>query len=327
MPGLLTAIVAFAASSLGTRLFIDWLHARNLVAVENHRTMHTGAIPQGGGVPVVMAILATSLVMGAWTSDDWSIGSLALVLAILSGINDRVDLPPLVRLAVHAGAAMGAVALLPASVLILHGWLPWALDRLVVVLALVWFMNLYNFMDGIDGITGVETISITVGALIVGHVAGVPLDMDGLTLAILGASAGFLVWNWHKARIFLGDVGSIPLGFLAGFILLKLAASTSLAAALILPLYYLTDATLTLVRRLLRGEKVWEAHREHAYQRAARAVGSHAAIALRIAACNSVLIVLAVVALSLPMLAFAMAALTVATLMAHLEAIASRAKT
>jgi UDP-N-acetylmuramyl pentapeptide phosphotransferase/UDP-N-acetylglucosamine-1-phosphate transferase len=171
-------------------------------------------------------------------------------------------------------------------------------------------------------LSGVETMTISGGALAVVWRAGVASPLDGLALAVLGASAGFLVWNWHRARIFLGDVGSIPLGFLLSGLLLYVATNVSLAASVILPLYYLTDATLTLIRRFWRGEKVWEAHRTHAYQRAARAAGSHSAVVLRIAACNAVLIGAAVVAVAHPWTGLIAGAVSVGALLWDLERLA-----
>ncbi len=115
-------------------------------------------------------------------------------------------------------------------------------------------------------------------------------------LALLAGALGFLWWNWHPARIFLGDVGSVPLGFLIGWLLLVLAKNGHWQAALILPLYYLADATITLIRRALRGEKVWQAHREHFYQQAVRRGLSHADVVRHVLALNLVLVLLAVAA-------------------------------
>jgi len=123
-------------------------------------------------------------------------------------------------------------------------------DHLFAALAWIWFINLYNFMDGIDGITGVETATIGLGLTLVSLVAGLAAPVAGLGMAMAGAACGFLLWNWTPAKLFLGDVGSVPLGFLAGFLLLYLASEGHLAPAIILPLYYLFDAMATLLRRL-----------------------------------------------------------------------------
>jgi UDP-N-acetylmuramyl pentapeptide phosphotransferase/UDP-N-acetylglucosamine-1-phosphate transferase len=146
-------------------------------------------------------------------------------------------------------------------------------------------------MDGIDGIAGSEAAAIGIGLLLFGAVgtgqgwAGAPF-----AAAVAAASLGFLVWNWAPARIFLGDVGSVPLGYLLGFLLLWAAAGGYWRIALILPLYFLADATITLLRRLLRGEPVWRPHRQHFYQRAVQRGLGHAAVVRRVIAVDIVLV-------------------------------------
>ena len=325
MHALLTVLIAFAAAASGTRWLIEWLPARQFVATENARTMHQGQVPQGGGIAVLSAALATALLLWPWSPWVTLLVPVSIGLAVLSAINDHDEIAAPWRLAAHVVAGILLLSLIPGPIYIFGGWLPWVIDRLVALVAFAWFINLYNFMDGIDGIAGVETITIALGYVLVMSAAGPSGPLTGLALAIAGAAAGFLVWNWHKARIFLGDVGSIPLGFLCGALLLQMAASQSLAAALILPLYYLADATLTLARRYVRGDKVWQAHREHAYQRAARAVGSHSAVVIRISACNMVLVASALLALRAPLLGLIAAATAVTVLMWMLESLAGRA--
>ncbi len=155
----------------------------------------------------------------------------------------------------------------------------------------MWWVNLFNFMDGIDGLAGSEAAAIGGGLLAVGAVGrGVDPASALLAAAVLGAALGFLIWNWAPARVFLGDVGSAPLGYLTGFLLIAAAARGRWMTALILPLYFLADATITLVRRLLRGERVWQAHRQHYYQRAVRSGRGHAAVVKRVIAADVVLI-------------------------------------
>lgn len=323
MKAALTVLLAFVASALGTWGFIDWLAAHKFYAAENDRTMHQGAVPQGGGTPVVAAAVGATLVFWPWS------GSLLLLivpvigLAVISAINDRNEIPFPLRLVAHAFAALAAVQIVTWDQPILANGMPVAIDRLLVIFALVWFINLYNFMDGIDGIAGVETITIATGTLLVTAMAAPETIPNGLAFALIGAAAGFLVWNWHKARVFLGDAGSVPLGLMTGILLIKLAADVSLAAALIIPLYYLWDATWTLLKRLQRGDKIWQAHREHAYQRAARTVGSHSAVVVRIALCNAALVVAAVLALSFPLLGLGLAVGLVGLLMQQLEMMAA----
>jgi UDP-N-acetylmuramyl pentapeptide phosphotransferase/UDP-N-acetylglucosamine-1-phosphate transferase len=147
-------------------------------------------------------------------------------------------------------------------------FLPWWLERILLVLAGVWFVNLTNFMDGLDWMTVAEFVPLTAGLVLLGATGAVPAYAVVCALALLGALIGFAPFNRPVARLFLGDVGSLPLGLLVGWLLALLANKGHLAAAILLPLYYLMDATITLFRRLTRGEQVWQAHRTHFYQRA-----------------------------------------------------------
>ena len=212
---------------------------------------------------------------------------------------------------------------------VFQGLLPLWLDRLLAALAWLWFVNLFNFMDGIDGIAGVESASLGVGLALVFLLSGLILPA-GLALLATAAALGFLLVNWHPARIFLGDVGSVPLGFLLGWLLLLAAAEGAWAAALILPGVYWADATVTLLRRACRGERVWRAHREHFYQRAVQRGLRHDQVARRIALANAGLVLLALVSVlpsalpaaaslpALPWLALAAALLLVALLLRRL---------
>ena len=196
----------------------------------------------------------------------------------------------------------------PSYVALFEGALPLWLERLIAGVALFWMINLTNFMDGIDGITGVETTAIGLGIAIVAAVGGLAIgrvDLAPLGLALAATAAGFLFWNWHPARIFMGDVGSVPLGFFTGWLLIAAAADGAWAPALILPAYYLADATITLARRAARLEPVWQAHRQHYYQRAALAGWSHDRIALAVGALDIVLIGTALLASHAPVAAMA----------------------
>jgi UDP-N-acetylmuramyl pentapeptide phosphotransferase/UDP-N-acetylglucosamine-1-phosphate transferase len=198
-----------------------------------------------------------------------------------------------------------------------QGLLPFWLDRAVAVLAWTWFINLYNFMDGIDGITGIETVCIAAGLAICGF--ALPQD-----LVLIAASLGFLLWNWHPARIFLGDSGSVPLGYLLGWLLLSLAGSGHPAAALILPAYYLADATLTLLRRASRLEPVWRAHRQHFYQRAVQGGASHAAVARLVLVGDLALMAAALLSERRPWTGLAMAALVTVLILTTLRHLGRR---
>jgi UDP-N-acetylmuramyl pentapeptide phosphotransferase/UDP-N-acetylglucosamine-1-phosphate transferase len=155
-------------------------------------------------------------------------------------------------------------------------------------------------MDGIDGLAGAEIAAIGVGVALAASLGGMPPIVALFGMTATAAATGFLLWNWQPARVFLGDVGSIPFGYVLGWLLLVMAARGHWAPALLLPMYFVADATVTLLRRVANGEKPWVAHRAHAYQRAARAIGSHAAVTLRVAALNVALVALAMMAVRYP---------------------------
>ncbi|WP_096702001.1 glycosyltransferase family 4 protein [Magnetospirillum sp. 15-1] len=282
-------LVALGLAVLLTRQVIPYLLRRQMLDRPNERSSHTRPTPRGGGLAVApAALLGWALALAASPPGElrpaliaMALGGVALML--LGWADDRHSLPAGPRFAAHGLAVAVAMALLPGDALVFGGLLPGWADRLVTGLGWLWFANLYNFMDGIDGISGVETACLGLGAALVATLAGA-FGLIPFGLALAGAGAGFLVWNWHPAKIFLGDVGSVPLGFLAGGLLIALALSGQLAAALILPAYYLADATITLTRRALAGEKVWQAHRKHFYQRAVQGGRSHAQVSLAVLA-------------------------------------------
>jgi UDP-N-acetylmuramyl pentapeptide phosphotransferase/UDP-N-acetylglucosamine-1-phosphate transferase len=270
-------------------------------------------------VVLAIALWAIQLRSGA---APWRLGILTAAtaaLALVSWRDDRGGADWRLRLAVQIAAAAAGLFAIGIAPLAARTGLPVFLVGAVLALGWVWFVNLYNFMDGIDGITGVETASIGIGLVVLavvtlGAVAGQALA--GLALA--GTAIGFLVWNWHPARVFLGDVGSVPLGYIVGMLLIEAVVAGHWTAALILPLYYLADATLVLVIRAQAGRKPWEAHKSHFYQRAHQAGLSHARVSLCIGAANLVLVVLAAAAgFGWRWLSLAAAAAVVALLLAY----------
>ena len=289
----LTALVSAGATALTLRV----LERRRILDHPNERSSHARATPRGAGIAVTGALVVAWAAVAALEPAGrgpllWIIGGM-LLLAVVSWRDDLASLPALPRLAAQAIAVAAGLASFDEGALVFQGLLPLWADRLVAAFAWLWFVNLFNFMDGIDGLAGTETVAIGLGLALVALTAGGAPEDAALALAAAGAALGFLPWNWQPARIFLGDVGSVPLGYVLGWLLLAAAAAGNWAAALILPLYYLADATLTLLRRLLRGERVWRAHREHFYQRATQAGRSHATVVGLIAAADAVLIALA----------------------------------
>lgn len=317
----LIVCLSFVLSALATRLAIPLLARFGAVADENERTMHFGRVPQGGGAPLLIAAFAVALGMGVVNP---AVVAATAALAALSLANDRSPVPATLRLLIHLAVAGAYLATLDPTALVFQGLLPFWLDRLAAALALTWMMNLFNFMDGINGIAGAEAVAIAAGYLLIATLTGGTLEHAAIACAIAGASAGFLVWNLRpRALVFMGDVGSVPLGFLTGALMLDLAIRGFWAAALIIPSYFLADATLTLLARLQRGEKIWEPHRSHFYQRAAQGAGSHLAIVARIALANAALIALAAWSIASPWIALFTAAVVVIALLFELGRCAS----
>lgn len=316
MTGVLALLVALAGTGIGTGWVRGWLHRRAFLDHPNDRSSHSAPTPRGGGVAVVSVALLTWAILGEGKEalgTAWPMILIAALLMAVSWIDDRRGLPPAARLVFHFAAAIAGVAAMP-EVRLFQGLLPPLADHALAVIAWVWFINLTNFMDGIDGITGVETVSVCLGVAILSYTGHAGPEVEAL--ALTGAAFGFLIWNWHPARIFLGDVGSVPLGFLLGGLLIDLAGRGDWAAAVILPAYYLADATITLFARLMAGERVWEAHRRHYYQVALRSGARHDTVVRRIALGNIVLVALALLSHDLPLSALAGAAVVVVALLA-----------
>lgn len=270
-------------------------------------------------MPVMLCAWLMLVVSGLAPSGTTFIVVIAGTLAFVSWRDDLGGLGVSWRLLAHFAAAGIGILSLPDSALIFQGWLPLVLDRAAAILLWVWFLNLYNFMDGIDGITCTETIFVGLGVAVVLLLAdAAESGASMLALAAAAAAAGFLRWNWPPARIFLGDVGSIPLGYVIGWLLLTVAAKGLWAPALILPLYYLADATLTLLKRLTRGERIWQAHRQHFYQQALAPDSDHGAVLVLIIGGNAALLVLAVLAVIWPWPALLTALIVTAALLAQL---------
>lgn len=318
-------LIMGVASFVLTRLLLGYLRQRAILDHPNERSSHAVPTPRGGGLAVVVVALAGGCYAGflhfGQTDPLWYMPLAgAALLAMVSWVDDLRSLSVRLRLLVQLVAAM---LMLPwigqGGGLVFQGLLPVWLEYPLVVLMLAGFVNFFNFMDGIDGISGVETVAVA-GGLALLAVFNPSLPLNPLTLGGLAMAAiGFLWWNWHPAKLFLGDVGSVPIGFLLGAALLKLAAAGFWTAALILPLYYLADAVITLLRRALRGEKVWQAHREHFYQRAVRAGRSHARVSAMIALANMVLVGLAVASPDLGWMALVPAVAVVGLLLAWMS--------
>jgi UDP-N-acetylmuramyl pentapeptide phosphotransferase/UDP-N-acetylglucosamine-1-phosphate transferase len=256
------------------------------------RSNHKAPVPRGGGVVMIGAALVFLWLEGM----DTTVLLSALGLCAVSFIDDwRGGLSPLIRLLVQCIAVAVCITALPGR--IFPDYVPVAVEWAFVALAWLWFINLTNFMDGIDGISAMQAILMLAGICMVRLVDPVvPHDLAAQACVVAASAYGFYRLNRSPAKLFMGDSGSVPLGFLNGYLLLSVAAWGQPLPALILPAYYLFDATFTLLKRLLRKEKIWLPHSQHAYQQAVRSGRSHAAVVAEISWLNAIVVVLAMLA-------------------------------
>ena len=267
----LAVTIAAAIISAVVILIIRPLLLRHALAKPNDRSSHRVPTPQGAGIAVIGATLAAAGLAlacfgGAGLNFPVALFGATLFIAALGFADDIRPVPVLPRLLLQA-IAVGAMVLAGSCDVRITPMLPVWIERGLLVLAGLWFVNLVNFMDGLDWMTAAEVVPVTAALALLGLAGELPLTTAIIAAALCGAMIGFAPFNRPVATIFLGDVGSLPIGLLLGWCLLQLAGQHP-AAALLLPLYYLTDATVTLLRRLMRRESFWVAHRSHFYQRA-----------------------------------------------------------
>ena len=269
---LLLAVLAAAVLSAVMTWAIRPVLLRHALATPNARSSHRVPTPQGAGIAVIAAtLLVAGAVMICAGSTALTIPvavfAAALFMAAVGFADDLKSIPVLTRLLLQALAVGAIIFTAPADIRIVPPCPIW-IERGLLLLAGLWLVNLVNFMDGLDWMTVAEIVPITGAMVILGSLGGFPLPATMVAAALCGAMLGFAPFNRPVATIFLGDVGSLPIGLLLGWCLLQLAYHQQFAAALLLPLYYLLDATTTLFRRLVNREPFWAAHRSHFYQRA-----------------------------------------------------------
>jgi UDP-N-acetylmuramyl pentapeptide phosphotransferase/UDP-N-acetylglucosamine-1-phosphate transferase len=270
--------LSFAAAILAVLLSsaVTWairpLMLRHALAKPNARSSHRIPTPQGAGIAVIAATLIAAIAVMAFAGTSAMkipaiVFGATLFIAAVGLADDVHSIPVLPRLLLQAASVAAIVFTAPESLRIVDAAPLW-IERGLVLLAGVWFVNLVNFMDGLDLMTAAEAVPVSAAIALLGWLGEVPASTTILAAALCGALLGFTPFNRPVAKIFLGDVGSLPIGLLLGWCLLQLAWHQQLAAAVLLPLYYLTDATVTLARRIIRREPFWTAHRSHYYQRA-----------------------------------------------------------
>lgn len=302
---LLAPLAALAASFLLTRLVLGYAIRRAILDFPNHRSSHDAPTPRGGGLGIALPVLAGTAILGLAGFVPVHVAAAVLGGTLVAAVGWMDDtgrlqgrmLGPrmLVYLAAAAwGAAWaGGLAGLSLGATRLH--LGWA-GALIAVIGCVWMVCLFNFMDGIDGISGTEATTAGLWGGVLLWLSG-SHDLAVLALMVGAAAAGFLVWNWAPARIFMGDVGSCLLGFCFATIALasERAGAVPLLVWMILLGVFVFDATVTLLRRVVRRERWSEAHRSHAYQRAVQSGWTHRQVSAGVAVTNVALGVLATV--------------------------------
>jgi UDP-N-acetylmuramyl pentapeptide phosphotransferase/UDP-N-acetylglucosamine-1-phosphate transferase len=267
-------LVAAAVICFGLLRALMPLLERYALAKPNARSSHKVPTPQGGGIAVLTAtivvIAATTVFFGPQLDDSLNLMIVILAAAGLAAVGAMDDLRPMEaapRLLLQTAASIAVVATLPPEMSVVPV-VPWWLDRIVMVVGGVWLVNVVNFMDGIDWMTVAEIVPVTAALAVFGLIGALPLSATIMAVALCGAVVGFAPLNRPIARLFLGDVGSLPIGLVLAWMLILLAGRGHLAAAILLPLYYLADTTATLLQRLAKGEQITQAHRSHFYQRA-----------------------------------------------------------
>jgi len=276
--------ITLLISYVGVRWLMHYLRQQDIVDRPNERSMHAGAVPRGGGLIIIALVLCCLILLGV-TSPDRPLFFAGITLcllawAVLSWCDDRFDLSPRLRFSVQV--------LIASATVFLFGWvdtflgvsLAWA-GPIMSVFGLLWMANLNNFMDGMDGLAAAQAIigGLTLGVwfFYLGDFA-----LATLCLVIVASSYGFLLWNWHPAKIFMGDVGSIGLGALYATLMIIAANRYQLPILSLLLIFavFIADATFTILNRLRKGERVWLPHRSHFYQRAGLAGVQHTTVTL-----------------------------------------------
>lgn len=320
---LVLVAVAGGATWILTGAVRRYAFTKSMLDVPNYRSSHSMPTPRGGGLAIAVTTLGGIAILGAMAGIPSSVAVAlsggGLAVAVTGWIDDRVGVTAGVRGLVHLGAAGWAVYWLGGLQTLQIGWMEVPLGfagSFLAVVGIIWAINSYNFMDGIDGLAAVEGVTVGLfGGLLL--LSGGEAGLATVAFVAAAASGGFLPWNWAPAKIFMGDAGSGLLGFLLGTLALasEKAGAVPVLVWVLLLAVFVFDSTVTLARRIRRGERWLEAHKSHAYQRAVQAGRSHASVTVAVIGINVALgivswITLRRPALLLPALMTGIAALT-----------------
>ena len=317
IPLVAVALAAWGLTGLARRYAL----AIGMLDVPRARSSHVRPVPRGGGVAIALAFYGGLLVGGDVSCPlAMALFGAGLPVVVIGFVDDHRSVAPRWRLLVHLAAAAWV------WVWMVHpefwstpltGFLPWWMGAVLLVFGLTWLVNLFNFMDGIDGLAAVQAVCVGVGGACLAWLVDAP-QLGHAPLLLAAASGGFLVWNWPPARIFMGDAGSGFLGLMLGILALDAARVQSelLLGWAVLLAVFVSDASVTLLHRALRGERLSAAHRSHAYQRLARRWGGHRPVTVLVGVINLVwLLPLAAATVRWPMAAQMLTALAYAPLL------------
>ena len=305
---------------------IPVLRFYNMVDIPSARRAHKVPTVRGGGIALVISYIVTLYLIAENFHEPKNINGIILgvsLISLISFIDDVKTIGVMVRLATHFLVSYICVREYLSPHLLFRGELLPFLDIILTIFGLVAFLNIYNFLDGIDGISAMQSIHLGLTCLILCIIRDkVIINIDlvfNSSVILVGISIAFLIFNWHPARVFLGDVGSIFIGLLHGLNLILIAASSErlFLAAAISSLYYIADGGITILLRIIRKEKFWLPHLNHFFQQAVRKGMSHKEIVSKISYCNFILLILAVASIYTPHLAIILSIITVTYILAH----------
>ncbi len=314
-------VISFISSIILVKMMILIMTKLGIVDKPGDRRAHVKTTPRGGGFALVVIFYLLLPAFEYYNSGNFNksvdILTIFTPISLVSLWDDISDIHIIIRLVIHILCSCLAVIWIIHPYKILHNELPLMIDFAIGSFALLSFLNIYNFLDGIDGITASESIHLSLTIIILCAIKGDIIPniwlIITITSIILGYSCGFILFNWHPAKIFAGDIGTITVGFLLGVCLLIVASSSDrlFASCVIASLYYIADGGMTILIRLVNGEKIWQPHLQHFFQKAVKKGMAHDQVVLKIIKCNIILMLLSVSALFYPITSIIIALFTV----------------
>lgn len=323
-------LFSFGAITTFMPLFKQILTKINVIDMPSKRRTHIVPTPKGAGALMILIIVFGLMWSKAYiniaTVELYIFLTILSLLAITSFIDDIREISPGLRFIIHIIASLTSLLLLLYPDYLFSSFIGPYYSLAISTIALIAFLNIYNFMDGVDGLTAAESIHLSVIILLFSYLKYDDSSAMNLIIIIatlvIGTSLGFILFNWHPARIFIGDVGSITIGFLLGLSLIMLASLKSdlLISLIIASLYYIMDGGLTILIRIAKGEKIWQPHLAHFFQKALRKGFKPNEIVIRIVICNLILMILSISALYAPIISFIIAIIATAKLLRDFSA-------